>query len=294
MQGQLTVVTGIPSHGKSNFVEWYVLNLIHEYDLKSSFFSPEHHPIKMHFANFAQKAIGKPFYSDIDGVKRMTKDDYARFEQWSADRLYITAGEGADTIDWKWLIDKFKEQLFSFGINVFVVDAWNKVQMPQGYNGKEGIDRVLTELTAFCQQNNVQIFLIAHPTKMRKQDNGKYEVPTLYDVSGSADFRNQAHNGFTIYRNFETDKNANDGNTTFFNMKTKMFFQGDIGAEIVFKYHVPTARYYIEGCPPYHLDLTEDGSKEPIDFEEKQESINLNDYQNNDFDFDNKPDEYAF
>ncbi len=286
LAGQLTVITGIPSHGKSNFAEWYVLNLIHEYDLKSSFFSPEHHPIEMHFANFAQKAVGKPFYKAMDGVDRMTREDIERFKLWSDERLYITAGEGADVIDWKWLIEKFKEQLFTFGINIFVVDAWNKVQMPQGYGGKEGIDKVLTELTAFCQQNNVQLFLIAHPTKMKKMDKStKSEIPTLYDVSGSADFRNQTHNGFTIYRHFATE-NERDS-TDFINMKTKMSFQGEIGATNKFHYHLPTARYYHEGCEPYHLDLTEAGKKEPIDFVEI-ESINLNQHKNYEFEEEGK------
>lgn len=291
LPGQLTVSTGIPSHGKSNFTEWYVLNLIDEYDLKASFFSPEHHPIEMHFANFAQKAVGKPFYGEVEGVPKMTNEDKNRFIEWSQERLYITAGEGSDVIDWHWLIDKFKEQLFTFGINIFVVDAWNKVQMPKGYNGKEGIDKVLTELTAFCQQNNVQLFLIAHPTKMKKADNGHYEVPTLYDVSGSADFRNQAHNGFTIYRNFGNENEVDS--TDFYNMKTKMSFQGKINEVVRFYYHVPTARYYIEGCAPYELDLTESGRKDSIeDFETKTvEKITLNEHRNESFDFKTENDE---
>ena len=40
MRGQLTVVTGIPSHGKSSFAEWLSLNLINDYDSKLSMFSP--------------------------------------------------------------------------------------------------------------------------------------------------------------------------------------------------------------------------------------------------------------
>jgi len=293
LQGQLTTITGIPSHGKSNFVEWYVLNLIDEFDLKSSFFSPEHHPIEMHFANFAQKAIGRPFYKDVDNVKRMTKEDIQRFKQWSKERLYITAGEGAEVIDWNWLIEKFKEQLFTFGINVFVVDAWNKVQMPEGYHGKEGIDKVLTKLTAFCQQNNVQVFLVAHPTKMKKIEKKQtYEVPTLYDVSGSSDFRNQSHNGFTIYRNFATE--MEEGSTDFYNMKTKFSFQGSIGQVIKFRYHVPSARYYIDGCAPYEFDLTEKGQRKQIDYNPNQ-FIEQNNFQPNDeFEFEGEGEDAPF
>lgn len=265
MSGQMTVVTGIPSHGKSNFLEWYLLNLIDEHDVKLSVFSPEHNPMELHMTNFIQKAVGKPFFGDVDGVKRIDKEDIERFGKWSENRLYLTGGGAGETVDWDWIIEKFKEQVFTFGINIFVVDAWNKVQMPKGLQGKEGIDSTLTRLTAFCQQNNVQLFLVAHPTKMKKNDRGEYELPQLYDVSGSADFRNQTHNGFSVYRNFKTDED--EGSTDFYNLKTKFQFQGEIGGGVKFRYHLPTARYYVDGCAPYLFDLTKGGQVSPIDYD---------------------------
>ena len=292
MSGQLTVVTGIPSHGKSNFLEWYLLNLIDEHEVKVSVFSPEHNPLELHLSNFIQKAVGKPFFGDVDGVKKITEEDIQRFGDWSRERLYFTSGGAGEVVDWDWLLDKFKEQLFSFGINVFVVDAWNKVQMPKGMSGKEGIDSTLTRITAFCQQNNVQVFLVAHPTKMRKNERGQYELPQLYDVSGSADFRNQTHNGFSVYRHFA---NENDpGSTDFFNLKTKFSFQGKINEAVKFIYHIPTARYYADGCEPYVFDLTNKGQVEPIDFnaDEYIEPKKLE--PNEDFDFENRPTDTPF
>ena len=55
MKGQLTVSTGIPSHGKSNFVDWYVLNLIKDYNFKASWFSPEHTPMELYQTNLMEK-----------------------------------------------------------------------------------------------------------------------------------------------------------------------------------------------------------------------------------------------
>ena len=282
LSGQMTVVTGIPSHGKSNFLEWYVLNLIDEFELKASFFSPEHSPMEMHMANFIQKAVGKPFYADIDNVAKCTPDDIQRFIEWSKERLYLTGGGSGEVVDWDWLLEKFKEQLFNFGINIFVVDAWNKVQMPKGLSGKDGIDQTLTRITAFCQQNNVQVYLVAHPTKMKKNDRGQYELPQLYDVSGSADFRNQTHNGFSIYRHF--GESADEQSTDFFNLKTKFSFQGKINDCVKFRYHMPSGRYYVDGVNPYTFDLTESGKKEAIDFVE--EIVITNNFKpNEDFDF---------
>jgi twinkle protein len=58
MRGHLVTVTGIPSHGKSNFTEWYVLNMIFDYGMKASFFSPEHQPMSLHQSTFIEKAVG--------------------------------------------------------------------------------------------------------------------------------------------------------------------------------------------------------------------------------------------
>lgn len=251
MMGQLTTVTGIPSHGKSNFVEWYVLNLVHDYDLKASFYSPEHSPMSLHQTTFIEKAVGRNFWHDNDGLPKITKADIDRYIEWADNRIYTTAADSGQTVDWEWLLEKFKEQLFSYGINIFVIDAFNKVAMPSG-NRLDNINDVLTKLTSFCQVNDVHVILIAHPTKMKKEDDGvTYQKPTLYDVSGSADFRNQTHNGFTIHREF-----GEDAKTIFVNTKTKFKFQGKIGEETFLEYDLPTGRYYEKGTTPPRFDMT--------------------------------------
>ena len=256
MRGQVCTITGIPSHGKSTYSEWHVLNLVHDYKMKVSFFSPEHSPMGLHQTNFIQKAVGKPFWKSTDNIERITKEDIDRYKRWANEKIYLTGSEKGKPADWDWLLEKFREQMYSFGIDIFVIDAFNKVLLPRGTNKKDAIDEVLTRLTSFAQSNNVLVLLVAHPTKMKKADNGKYEVPSLYDVSGSADFRNQTHNGYCIYRHFP-DENDN-GYTTFINLKTKFGFQGEIGGSISYDYHVPTGRYYLKGTSPPLFDMTID------------------------------------
>jgi len=257
MRGHLVTTTGIPSHGKSAFMEWYALNLVNDYDMKMSLFSPEHSPMSLHQTTLMQKVIGKNFWKDMDGVPRITKDDIDRYRDWADEKVYLTSPESGDGATWDWIFDKFKEQMYSFGIDIFVIDAFNKVLLPKG-NKKDEIDNVLTRLTGFAQANNVIIFLIAHPTKMRQKEDGTYEECTLYDVSGSADFRNQTHDGIGIYRNFDTPEQK--GFTEFTNLKTKMSFQGDIGKKIAFDYDMVNGRYY----PQY-------GTKSTFDMTRKEE-----------------------
>ena len=79
---------------------------------------------------------------------------------------------------------------------------------------------------------------------MQKKDNGLYDVPTLYDIAGSANFYNQVDNGITVYRNFET------GLSHVYVQKVKFRHIGEIG-EAVFNYNLQNGRYNEVG---EHLD----------------------------------------
>ena len=245
MRGQLNIGTGIPSHGKSNFTDDYVLNLINDYDLKASWFSPEHSPMELYHTNLSEKVTGKNFWGKVNGkdVNRVSKEELTKYKEWGKEKIYLTDCEAGNLPTWDWLLKKFEEQMYSFGIDIFVIDAFNKVLLPKG-NKLEEINIVLTKLTHFAQSNNVIVFLVAHPTKMQKNEQGIYGVPTLYDVSGSADFRNQTHNGYTIYRHFYDEVNNIENETEFFNMKTKFNFQGEIGSSVKFKYCLENGRFY--------------------------------------------------
>lgn len=253
MRGHLVTVTGIPSHGKSNFTEWYVMNLVNDYKMKASFFSPEHQPMELHKSTFIEKFWGKNFFYDYQGTPRIDKIEIAKYSEWANEKIYLTSPDNGNVATWEWLLDKFKEQMFNYGIDMFVIDAYNKVEHTGNRTERERIGEVLTKLTSFAQANNVIIFLVAHPTKMQKNEAGVYKIPDLYSVSGSADFRNQTHDGYCIYRYFGDKESGDFGYTSFYNLKTKMKFQGEIGASIDYDYHLPSGRYYVRGAePPTH------------------------------------------
>jgi twinkle protein len=282
MRGHVATITGVPSHGKSNFSEWYVLNLINDYKMKASFFSPEHSPMELHQTNFIQKAVGKNFWKGYGLNSRITEMDIERYVDWADDKLYITAPEKGEFPTWDWILNKFKEQMFSYGIDIFVIDAFNKLELPKG-NKLDAINSVMTKLTMFAQMNNVMIFLVVHPTKMRKNDQGYTESPTLYDCSGSADFRNQTHDGFSVYRYFQGGEE--EERTVFTNLKTKLSFQGEIGKTVDFNYDLGTGRYYAKGeaVPSFDMTRKEEVQKimpnvnfdvvDPLDFKESDNDL---------------------
>ena len=249
MRGHLIVGTGIPSHGKSNFTEWYVMNLVHDYGMKASFFSPEHHPMALHQTTFIEKFHGKNFFKDNPNLPRINKKEIEVYREWAREKIYLTTQDTGKPPTWNWLLEKFKEQMFIYGVDIFVIDAFNKVDFDVDKESDlSNIRKVLTQLTTFCQLNNVMVFLVAHPTKMKKNENDVYFQPTLYDVSGSADFRNQTHDGFCVYRYFDDvndgTSNYSENQVEFIVEKLKMKFQGTMKETEVFEYHIPSGRYY--------------------------------------------------
>lgn len=248
MMGQLVTVTGIPSHGKSSVIDDYVISLCHDLDLKASWFSPEHNPKAIHQMTFAKKVIGREFW----GENRMSRQELNDYISYGREKIYITAQE-QETPTWEWLFEKMESQIYQYGVNIFVIDAFNKVIL--GNPTKAGIDQVITRLTSFCIRHNVIIFLIAHPTKMQKNDDGTYKIPDLYDISGTADFRNQTHCGVTIYREFEETNEfghiIKEGKTIWITTKVKFDFQGKINATCDLSYSKRNSRFFTGQEPLY-------------------------------------------
>ena len=110
------------------------------------------------------------------------------------------------TLDY--LLEKAKEMVKCKGIKGILIDPWNWIEhsLPKGQSETSYISDALTKIQKFVKAYNVHCFLIAHPTKMPKDlGTGKYQVPTLYNISGSAHFFNKTDNGFVVVRDFVTN-----------------------------------------------------------------------------------------
>lgn len=88
--------------------------------------------------------------------------------------------------------------------------------------------------------------LMAHPTKLPKNKDGKIEAPTLYDISGSANFFNKADFGIVVHR--DRDNNIVEVHI----QKVKFRHLGEPGLAL-FKYNINNGRYV-----PYNGGFTID------------------------------------
>lgn len=235
--GYMTGVTGISSHGKSEVVDEITLRLTLFKQQNGAFYSPENKPTQLHYSKMARRIIGKNW----DGENRVTKEEEAQVRKKLENHIFFIKPEKDFSLTS--ILNSVREIKRRFGLHYFVIDAWNKLS----HKSKDLLETeiALNELALFCEAEQIHCFLVAHPKKMEKdKKTGKFNVPTPYDVSGSADFYNKLDNWISVYLDRETNI------STWHIQKVKFSHWGWISSP-QYKWEPDSGRYYKEGFPDF-------------------------------------------
>lgn len=197
--GQLSVVTGIPNHGKSEFLDALLVGLTRRNGWHVALCSFENQPPE-HMTKLAEKYIGAPFR---DGpTRRMTPADAKAALDWIDEHFcFIRADDDAPpTVEW--ILERARAAVLRHGSNALVVDPYNETEhrRPANMTETEFISQLLGLLKRFAQNHEVHVFIVAHPRILHRDKDGKTPVPTLYDISGSANWANKPDVGFAVHR----------------------------------------------------------------------------------------------
>lgn len=228
---RLCIVTGIPGSGKSEFIDEIAERLNMRYQWRFAYFSPENAPLAYHASKLIEKFTGKKF-----DKKHLNPGEYRQVkEHLEKDFFFISPASDfkLDTI-----LDKAKSLVRRKGIKALVIDPYNRLESQSTGRMSETlyISETLDKLTAFAQRYDLMIILMAHPTKLPKNKDGKIEAPTLYDISGSANFFNKADFGIVVHR--DRDNNIVEVHI----QKVKFRHLGEPGLAL-FKYNINNGRY---------------------------------------------------
>lgn len=193
VKGYTTTITGVPNDGKSSFVDEICMRLLVHHGWKGAYYSPENYPTQLHISKLARKLTGKNW----DGDNRITKEELKQVVNYLDRSVFFVIPE--KDFSFKSILTHILELKKQHGIEWYVIDAWNKLEHKGGTDNSY-IGRCLDEISVFNRVNGLHCFLVAHPTKMEKdRKTGKYVVPNMYSISGSADFNNKTDNGLCVY-----------------------------------------------------------------------------------------------
>ena len=194
---QFITVTGIPSSGKSDFVDQMCVGYNRNYGWKTAFASPENKPNYLHAHKLIRKTWeGMPTKDDVGTSKWKQVTDHINDNYFFIDMDRYTLDD---------VLKKGGELVKRKGIKCLVIDPYNKVR---DTNCKtEDVNRYtmeyLTKIEVFAKKYDVLVFIVAHPTKMYKDKDGQIEEPTMYNIKGGGEWYDASYHGILVHRDYD-------------------------------------------------------------------------------------------
>ena len=195
--GQFITVTGIPSSGKSDFVDQMCIGYNKNYGWKTAYASPENKPNYVHAHKLIRKTWqGMPTKHDVGGSKWKTVTDHVNDNYFFIDM---------DRYSLEDVLMKGAELVKRKGIKCLVIDPFNKVRDTNCTS--EDVNRYtmeyLTKIETFAKKYDVLVIVVAHPTKMYKDKDGKMEEPNMYNIKGGGEWYDASYHGILVHRDYE-------------------------------------------------------------------------------------------
>lgn len=239
--GELSVVTGIPGSGKSEFVDAMMVNMAALHNWRFAVCSFENPP-DIHLGKLCEKHLQKPF--DTGGHNRMTLQEFkGSAENWAANHFtFIASDFSEETMNIDKILELARAAVLRYGINGLVIDPYNEIEhaIPAGMTETNYISQLLTKVRKFARNHSVHVWFIAHPAKLQKDREGIISEPSLYDIAGSANWVNKADLGVVVHR-------PNAGNkiddVTRISVKKVRFKRNGERGEVEFRYNRATGIY---------------------------------------------------
>ena len=230
--GQLSVVTGVPGSGKSEFIDQIMTNLAKNHGWRFAIASFEN-PAPFHIAKLAEKIVGKPFFQ---APNRMTKEEKDTALDYIKHHFMFLEQRSGELVTIDSILDRAQQSIMRMGCRGLVIDPYNYIaQQAQADNEHQSINEMLTRLVAFARANDIHIWFIAHPSKMPTNQDGTTAVPKGMNISGSASFFAKADLGITIHQNKDRDVEVHC-------WKARFKWVGSVG-KVKLAYDVSNGRY---------------------------------------------------
>lgn len=199
--GTLTVFTGYANMGKSTVMNTILAHCVaHNVPCCVASFETKPKPILVD--GIAKALIGCGDHEFRNHPQR--KAAYDAIE----DNIKIVSNALDEDLEMD--IDTFLETariaVIRDGAKLIILDPWNELEHKRNRDESltEYVGRAIRRVRAFAKRYNIAFWIVAHPTKPQKGTN---QIPSLYDVSDSANWSNKADYGLVYHR---ADKTVNE------------------------------------------------------------------------------------
>jgi twinkle protein len=194
--GDLCVMTGVPGHGKSTFVNDVLCRMVTEYGWRVAIASFEQHPQADHRRALREWFCKGPTHDGFGHL--IVGDDYlAEADAWIDEHFVFIVPSDDDLANLEWTLEKCAAAVMRHGVRMVVIDPWNELDhdKPHDVSLTEYTGKAIKEFKRLARSLDVHVIVVAHPTKLAGG-----ERPGLYSISDSAHWANKPDVGVVIWK----------------------------------------------------------------------------------------------
>lgn len=257
-KSEITLISGIGNYGKSSFLRFLLILRTILYNEKFALFTPEDNPAQEFYHDCVETLLGLD--CTPQNLFRISKVVYERaYDFISKYMFYVYPKELAPTPEY--IKERFLELIIKEEVSGVVIDPFN--QLANNYSGAGGrsdkyLETFLADYARFNQINNTFGLLIAHPHKLRKEADGSYPCPDVFDLADGAMWNNKMDN-ILIYHRPNHQKDPMSSVCELHSKKIRRQKIVGIKGTISFEYVKKMRRYFFDGADVLQQALNKKG-----------------------------------
>lgn len=199
--GDFSVITGIPSHGKTSFVNEVMCRMAVDYGWSIAVASFEQQPQTDH-----RRALRT--FHNRKLVVYQTQADLAAADKWIDEHFAFIVPDEDEDAELKWVIERCQAAVVQHGCKLVVIDPWNEMDhiRPPDMSLTEYTGFAIKQFKKLARRFQCHVAVVAHPTKISRGKDGALPVPTLYDISDSAHWTNKSDVGVVVFREYNPSR----------------------------------------------------------------------------------------
>lgn len=205
--GHISIWTGIAGHGKSTLLNACAWSIAERYGFRIGHGAFETTP---------QREYLQDLIAHRNGFRATGRDVPApaieEARAWAKKHIVFINSEGVTSANGEmidasleWFIQCAQTAIIRHNARLIILDPWSQIEHDIDAREREDqyIRRSLRRFKMFAKTFNVHIAIVAHPMKPKRGDDGQYQMPEGYEISGAAHWFNFADVGVTVHRSPE-------------------------------------------------------------------------------------------
>lgn len=196
-KGEITLWSGRPGSGKSEFLLQLMLIKSVNEGTKWACFCPENDPADEFYDNLIHSHSGMstdPFYKNL-----IPEVEYELSAQFIHEHFFLVSPDAAWTP--KEIESSFEYCIKDLSCEGVMTDPWNKLQHEiKGIRDDHYVSEYMNNQKRFSRRFNIYNQIVLHPHGLKKNTKGEFDVVGPYDLANGAMWINKTDNFVVVHR----------------------------------------------------------------------------------------------